>query len=360
MKYFDTGLASAYDWYDDPSRELLQQTIFTLVANDIDAEPTKNTAPRDKEELLQFLESFFHKSVCDVVSDTLDQLSNEGLERHAFRFSQGQIAMDVLSDVTAKYVTTLTSSSNSSGEEEWKIIGGKKGRAPVTSHLDRSSHGNFFKDARRIPIETFAEETPKRKNILEKRSLQFSDSKGHHYDPHSSEGDKVTLFHGTRARKFESFEKGGVSATPRKNEFSCSNGFYTTNYIETAYQQPLFQHLSIGIDPVYVLRFDLKRSVLHGEMPPPGRSEPFDICWFEDAHDEWNQFCSDNLYENELGTESPYDIVIGPMCYPDSDSKTLVGRNNPEGLVQVAFTSKAAMDWCGCNIALIYEEKQIP
>ncbi|KAI9094694.1 hypothetical protein DFS34DRAFT_696177 [Phlyctochytrium arcticum] len=101
-------------------------------------------------------------------------------------------------------------------------------------------------------------------------------------------------------------------------------------------------------------------AVVHGETPAPGLSTPFKILGFEEGDQEWNDFCCENMYGNSRGTPSPYDIVIGPMCYPDPQTQQLVARCSPEKLVQVAFKSQRAMDYCGSCVTCVFEEKQPP
>ncbi|KAJ3022639.1 hypothetical protein HKX48_005701, partial [Thoreauomyces humboldtii] len=87
------------------------------------AAPNYNTAPDTTEDLLLFLDRFFAKSVVSAVNETLDVLAPAG---QALVYSRGQIALDILDDVSTSYLAQRASfSAVSTGGEDggWNVVG---------------------------------------------------------------------------------------------------------------------------------------------------------------------------------------------------------------------------------------------
>ena len=82
--------------------------------------------------------------------------------------------------------------------------------------------------------------------------------------------------------------------------------------------------------------------------------------WFEVGveHEAWEEFCKLNLYGPKPKHQHSYDIVIGSMCYRDDRNRSIAPLEM-EGLVQVAFCSKAAWTWVGSCLKRMFIEIRI-
>lgn len=170
------------------------------------------------------------------------------------------------------------------------------------------------------------------------------------YNPNTCESGSVFLFHGTRNRHLDSFQRRGIFPLFNRNEFSMREAFYVSNSIRQTFEHSLHHHLSTSTtDTIIVILFEVDVRVLHGLEPPLGECTPLTNLWFPDTEEntpEWQKFCKDNFML--AGPEHSYDIVIGPMCLPKNDAdygklEVKLPRNAP--FTQIAFCSARSRSW---------------
>jgi hypothetical protein len=168
------------------------------------------------------------------------------------------------------------------------------------------------------------------------------------------------FYHGTRLLLADGFSKMDIKPFKIDTEFSSSPAFYATNSVTAAFEFPLHNRLSMNPeDTVVVFCFELNLRVLHGDIPAPS-GETFKVHWFEvGVEDEaWEEFCSYNLYGPDPKHQHPYDIVIGAICYPSRQNHSVSPRAI-EGLMQVAFCSKAVWTWAGSCVQRLFIENRL-
>jgi hypothetical protein len=141
-----------------------------------------------------------------------------------------------------------------------------------------------------------------RQRIRDVRSMAFADSspcRPYTVTPWdgTSRQTHCYLFHGTRSRHLIHFQNHGINIeTFKANELATVPVFYTTNFVQAAYEHPLLAHHRVIGDVdmhVSVLVFDFDSDVLLGLKPAPGEDSSFtsrSIIPYND--DEKNQFNS--------------------------------------------------------------------
>lgn len=181
------------------------------------------------------------------------------------------------------------------------------------------------------------------------------------YDPYHTSG-VASLYHGTRLSASGGFSETGVQPFKSGTEFSPELAFYVTNQVTAAFEFPLHNHLGENPDDaVVVFQFNLNLEILHGDIPPPNAERNFKVRWFESGVDTatWEAFCNHNMYAKHPRHHHQFDIVIGAMCIPNPQTKTVVPRRQGD-LLQVAFCTEAAWKWVGSCVQRMYIENRTP
>ena len=223
--------------------------------------------------------------------------------------------------------------------------------------MEQRRNGQSFQNVKRILVNLDEYTTPPKRNeeqirvrklSIAERAQRFSQHPevgANHviYTPYDVDGS-TCFYHGTRLLTVQGFSGCGVLPFKSETEFSPLPAFYVTNNVVAAFEFPLHNHLVCNPgDTVVVFRFELDLQVLHGDVPPPSnRGKRFKVRWFERGVSDatWGKFCIHNMYDKKPKYPHEYNIVIGPMCFPNGVFKTISPRPE-ENLLQVAFCSKA-------------------
>lgn len=308
---------------------LISGTIWQQVENDMFASKTGNEFSKDENDFIEFLRSYFSIEVIEQVSETIKSLKNSALGlKYTLRATKASIAARILHDI-------------------------------VDSNLhDIAQHGNeqireAFRSIKKVNVSTSCGNANLKLTIRE-RGINFESNEAvakisaRVYDPFSSESAIVTLYHGCRSSSFEHFCKDGITPRFNVNEFSSEAAFYVSNSIIQAFEHPLHVHLKRDTsDLSCVIVFEIPTAVLHGEECPSGSEKPFQIKWFEQADDEWKNFCKKNLLEPIPDQNHSYDIVIGPpyMGYDRND------------ITVIAFCTKRSRQYLAELVSTVFFEK---
>lgn len=257
------------------------------------------------------------------------------------------------------------------------VGGGSGGSDDHQGIRERNEKAQVFKDLVRVLVNMSVYVTPDRgrdrgrdqeQRFIRRRSIgERAQAFAEHavvcashipYDPHTVSG-VACLYHGTRLRMADGFSRVGIQPFKTNTEFSCHPAFYVTNDIASAFEFPLHNRLAQDPqDTVAVFCFEADLQVLHGDLPTPS-GKIFDVLWFELSVDDgaWTNFCMYNMYSPSPKNQHKYDIVIGPMCYPNIQERTVIPRERES--LQVAFCSEEAWTWIGSCVKRMYIENRV-
>lgn len=298
----------------DKSQDLPQYALSKL----------KPTRASNSHELLKQLSTIFTSSVLQRVLHNLNYTENSWLGG-SLSFLKGvrSVARDIL------YPTdTTTIPEKSDNNDGWQQVIPKQYR-------------RIFKQLRIYKVTL-----PKRDTLAEMsyEVSQYSVFDRMKYYPRARPRHRVNLYHGTHAGSIDSFKHCGIAPLKAGTEYSTEKAFYVTNDARAAYEIPYHSHLGAD-DDVVLYRFTVDVAIIHGERPYDGEHDKyFKVKWFNGSSPEWKSFVANNLYSEDENCHD-YDLVIGPLGWPNAHG-TVKCRSSPGSeIVQIAFCSKEARSY---------------
>lgn len=385
---------------------------------------------KDVENVLSFLTNFFSVSLVETIRVNMEFLQNSYLGmQYTLRPGKAGLAINVLRDVQMEcdvqgsvlqgflgHVESVTDSDTDendapcdAGDDGWHTQRRRQRRSSASAHnsLESTSRGASNRAGRgvgagrgagggrgsgeggspQVHFESMQRETVvvlmspfstppygdlDRHQTLKARSWEFvshaavEDHSARIYNPNTCETGSVYLFHGTRNRHLEGFQRRGIAPLFNRNEFSMREAFYVSNSIRQTYEHPLHYHPSrCATDTIAVFVFEVDVRVLHGIEPPPGERTPFTDLWFPDNEENlsaWRRFCKNNF--TLVGLDHSFDIVIGPVCLPRDEGdygKMEVRLPRDAPFTQIAFCSMRARSWLeSCFKKIFVEARGVP